>query len=149
MTDIAFHVHVPEKLAYSCRLLRKMHLSGAAVAVTAEPDLLAELDALLWSFSATEFIPHCLASALPETVAVTPIVFAPHLVHLSGRTVLVNLGQGIPEGFEKFERLIEVVSQSPEDLQAGRGRWKEYAGRGHDLKRHDLTSWSAEVVGTQ
>jgi len=149
MTDIAFHVHVPEKLAYSCRLLRKMHLSGAAVAVTAEPDVLAELDALLWNFSTTEFIPHCLATASPETVAVTPIVLASHLVHLPGRTVLLNLGQSIPEEFEKFERLIEVVSQTPEDLQAGRGRWKEYAGRGHDLKRHDLASWSAEVVGTQ
>ena len=149
MTNIAFHVHVPEKLTYSCRLLRKMHLSGATVAVTAEPDLLAELDTLLWSFSVTEFIPHCLASALPETVAVTPIVLASHLVHSSGRTVLLNLGQRIPTGFEKFERLIEVVSQSHEDLQAGRGRWKEYAGRGHDLKRHDLASWSADVVGTQ
>ena len=29
MTEIAFHFNVPDKLAYSCRLLRKAYLSGA------------------------------------------------------------------------------------------------------------------------
>ena len=42
MTEIIFHVNVPDKLAYSCRLLRKAYLSGARVSVTAEPDVLAE-----------------------------------------------------------------------------------------------------------
>ena len=149
MTEIAFHFNMPEKLTYSCRLLRKMYLSGATVAVTAEPDLLAELDALLWSFSATEFVPHCMASALPETVAVTPIVLATPLAEISARGVLLNIGLRVPEGFEKFERLIEVVSQAPDDVQAGRGRWREYAGRGYDLKRHDLVSRSSGVLGTQ
>jgi hypothetical protein len=37
MTEIAFHFNVPDKLAYSCRLLRKAYLSGARVVVTGEP----------------------------------------------------------------------------------------------------------------
>ena len=149
MTEIAFHFNMPDKLAYSCRLLRKIYLSGSTVAVTAEPDLLAELDMLLWSFSATEFVPHCMADALPETVVATPVVLVAPLAGNFARGVLLNLGLGIPEGFEKFGRLIEVVSQSSDDVQAGRGRWRDYAGRGYDLKRHDLASRIAFGAGTE
>lgn len=138
MTEIAFHFNVPDKLAYSCRLLRKAYLSGARVAVTAEPDVLAELDALLWRFSAAEFIPHCTASAPAATLAATPILLAESLANCPHHEVLVNLGQGIPAGFEGFERCIEVVAQGPEDIKDGRGRWKHYVARGYVLTRHDL-----------
>lgn len=143
MTEIAFHFNVLDKMSYCCRLLRKIYLSGATVAVNAEPDLLVELDMLLWKLSATEFVPHCLTTALPDTVAATPIVLAAPFPGARVRDVLLNLGDSVPDGFEKFERLIEVVSQSPDDLQAGRRRWRHYAGHGHDLKKHDLTSRAA------
>lgn len=143
MTDIAFHFNMPDKLAYSCRLLRKIYLSGATVAVTAEPALLEELDTLLWNFSPTEFVPHCRASAPPEILAVTPVVMGVANEGAAVRDVLLNLGAGMPEGFESFARLIEVVSQSPDDLQVGRSRWKDYAARGYDLKRHDLAGRAA------
>jgi len=61
--------------------------------------------------------------------------------------VLLNLGARIPEGFENFARLIEVVSQSSDDLHSGRSRWKDYAARGYDLKRHDLASRAAGEAG--
>ena len=138
MTEIAFHFNVPDKLAYSCRLLRKAYLSGVRVAVTAEPEVLAELDALLWSFSSTEFVPHCTASASVVTMALTPIVLAESLAGGSHHEVLVNLGQSIPAGFEGFERCIEVVALPPEDIKAGRGRWKHYVARGYSLVRHDI-----------
>lgn len=139
MTEIAFHFNVPDKLAYSCRLLRKAYLSGARVAVTAEPDVLAELDALLWGFSATEFVPHCTTSASLITMTATPIVLVESLAGCLHHEVLVNLGQAIPAGFEGFERCIEMVALPPEDVMAGRGRWKHYVARGYSLVRHDLS----------
>lgn len=138
MTEIAFHFNVVDKLAYSCRLLRKIHLSGATVAVTAEPELLADLDKLLWDFSATEFVPHCGTAALQATLAATPVVLAASLSDCPARAIVVNLGQNVPGGFEGFDRLIELVSLSPADVQAGRDRWRHYAARGYDLKKHDL-----------
>ena len=147
MTDIAFHFNAPDKLSYSWRLLRKIYLSGATVAVTAEPEVLAELDTLLWSFAAAEFIPHCMAGAPPQTVAVTPIFLAAALDGTSARAVLVNLGAGVPDGFEKFDRLIEVVSLSSDDLQAGRLRWKDYAARGYRSKMYDLADRAERGAG--
>jgi DNA polymerase III subunit chi len=138
MTDIAFHFNVPDKLAYSCRLLRKAYLSGARVGVTAAPEVLAELDAMLWQFSPTEFVPHCTDRASASTLAVTPILLAESLADFPHHDVLVNLGLAIPAGFEGFERCIEVVALPPEDVHAGRVRWKHYVARGYALTRHDL-----------
>lgn len=143
MTEIAFHFNMPDKLAYSCRLLRKIYLSGAKAAVTGEPALLEAFDALLWSFSATEFVPHCGPMALPATLATTPIVLTASPAECSQFGVLVNLGQVVPARFEGFERFIEVVSIVSDDAQAGRSRWKHYAGRGYTLLRHDLANRSS------
>ncbi|MEO5660536.1 MAG: DNA polymerase III subunit chi [Polaromonas sp.] len=145
MTEIAFHFNVPDKLAYSCRLLRKAYLTGASIAVTAEPEVLAELDLLLWSFSTVEFVPHCSSSASVTTLAATPVVLTASLADCSYHEVLVNLGQGIPAGFEGFERLIELVALSPDDVMGGRNRWKHYSARGYDLKRHDIAQTGARA----
>jgi DNA polymerase-3 subunit chi len=146
MTDIAFHFNTPDKLAYGCRLLRKIYLSGAKVAVTAEAAVLAELDTLLWTFSAADFVPHCTSEAPSATLARTPVVLAASPSRHTQHAILVNLGHGLPAGFEGFERLIEVVSLSPEDAQAGRSRWKHYAAHGYALKRHDLAHRAAGVA---
>ena len=138
MTEIIFHVNVPDKLAYSCRLLRKAYLSGARVAVTAEPQVLTKLDQLLWSFSPPEFLPHCLtAGASASALALTPMLLAESLTACTHHDVLVNLGQDIPGEFEGFERFIELVGQDNDDVLAGRKRWKHYAKRGYALKKHD------------
>jgi len=136
MTEITFHVNTPDKVGYACRLLRKAWGAGSRVAVTGDPAVLRDLDVTLWTFSALDFIPHCYDAPEPLR-ARTPIVLvdtprtAPHL------DVLLNLGPEVPDGFERFERLIEVVSSEQDDLQQGRRRWKHYAGRGYAMTRHD------------
>ena len=64
MTEVAFHFNVPDKLGYACRLLRKAYAAGGPVGVVAPADTLDALNTQLWSFSALDFIPHCLATAL-------------------------------------------------------------------------------------
>lgn len=137
MTEIEFHVNVPDKLLYSCRLLRKACLSGAKVVVTADGGTLDALDHLLWSFSPTEFVPHCRTDASQDSLAATPVLLAESLTACPQHCVLVNLGQGIPVGFEPFERFIEVVARAEDDLRAGRSRWKHYAMRGYALTKHE------------
>jgi DNA polymerase III subunit chi len=140
MTEIAFHFNVSDKLMYGCRLLRKAYLSGANVVVTAEPEILAELDELLWSFSPADFVPHCRASAPENSLAGAPVLLVQSLAAGPEYGVLVNLGRGTPDGFERFERVIEVVTQADDDRLAARGRWKYYTDRGYAMKRYDLTS---------
>lgn len=144
MTEVAFHFNVPDKLGYACRLVRKASASGAKVVVTGEAGLLEALDAQLWTFSATDFIPHCHAAAAPaQVLAASPVVLADSPRGTPHHEVLVNLGAGVPEGFERFDRLIEVVAGEDPDRQQARARWKHYKDRGYALKTHDLAGKEA------
>jgi DNA polymerase III subunit chi len=67
-----------------------------------------------------------------------PIWLCSSAVQGHGRQVLVNLSQKVPEGFDAYERVIEVVSQEDTDRQSARLRWKYYSEGGYDIVRHDL-----------
>lgn len=138
MTEVAFHFNAPDKLGYACRLLRKAVGAGAKVVVTGDSALLAALDQALWTFSALEFIPHCRDTGVPAAVlAASPVVLTEAVRGAPHHQVLVNLGAAVPEGFEAFERLIEVVTQDETDRSQARERWKHYATRGYAITRHD------------
>jgi DNA polymerase III subunit chi len=139
MTDVEFHFNAPEKVGYACRLLRKAVAKGARVAVTGEAGTLTDLDLALWTFSPLEFVPHCRQEAASAAVlAASPVVLAASPAAAPHHQVLVNLGDPVPEGFERFERLIEVVTLDDEDRQQARRRWKHYADRGYAITRRDL-----------
>ena len=139
MTDVAFHFNAPDRLAYCCRLLRKAVAGKARVVVTGLPDTLAQLDELLWTFSPTDFVPHCQIDSEAQVLAASPVVLAPSIGAAPHHQVLINLGASVPDGFERFERVIEVVGLEDEERQLARARWKHYTERGHAITRHDLT----------
>ena len=144
MTEVAFHFNAPDRLGYACRLLRKATAAGARVVVTGEPVVLRELDQALWTFAPLEFVPHCYGVAAGQAVADrSPVVLADEPASAAHQQVLVNLGRPVPAGFERFERLIEVVTGDDADRQGARLRWKHYADRGYAITRHDLASREA------
>lgn len=144
MTGVEFHVNAADKVAFACRLLRKAVGKGAKVVVTGEPTLLRELDTALWTFSPLEFIPHCYGEAGgAAVVAASPVVLADSARSAPHQQVLVNLGPQVPDGFERYERLIEIVGTDEDDLQRGRQRWKHYADRGYALMKHDPSAKEA------
>jgi len=138
MTEVAFHFNAPDKVAYACRLLRKAGSSGARVVVTAGAQTLQQLDAALWTFSPVDFVPHCLQTSAAELLAASPVILAEAVQSTPHQQVLLNLGSEVPAGFERFERLIEVVGVDDADRQVARQRWKHYADRGYAIVRHDL-----------
>jgi DNA polymerase-3 subunit chi len=100
--------------------------------------VLGELDVALWTFSALDFIPHCRDGSAPGSVlAASPVVLADSARSAPHHDVLVNLGDAVPDGFEGFERLIEVVTGDEADRAQARRRWKHYAARGYAITRHD------------
>ena len=141
MTEVAFHFNVPDKWDYVCRLLRKSAARGSLVTVTGEAASLRQVDGQLWSLSPTDFIPHCDAgSADAATLAASPVVFCASPELSPHHEVLLNLGAGVPPGFERFDRLIEVVGGTDEDRAQSRRRWKHYQDRGYAIRRHDIAA---------
>ena len=140
MTEIPFHFNVADKLLYACRLLRKAYASGAQVAVTAEPEVLGELDQLLWSFSASDFVPHCRMGPVSEFLARSPVLLVDSSATCPHHGVLINLGLQVPSEFDRFERIIEVVTQGHDERLAARVRWKHYADSGYSPQKHDVAA---------
>lgn len=139
VTEVAFHFNAPDRVAYACRLLRKAVSSGAKIVVTGLPDTLRQLDTALWTFSPTDFVPHCHLESEAWIVAASPVILVASTESVPHQQVLLNLGNLVLEDFDRFERVIEVVGLDDEDRQGARGRWKHYADRGYAITRHDLT----------
>lgn len=128
--SVEFHTGVEDPLGFACRLLRKAYRSGARVAVTAPPTLLAALDQALWTFSPQEFVPHVRMPGAHDLAAKTPIWLVADASVARGQPVLVNLGAEAVGQADAFERIIEIVGTDADARDAGRARWRHYEAWG-------------------
>ena len=139
MTQIAFHFGAVDKMYYTCRLLRKASGTGARVLVLAQPPVCNHLDEALWGISGTDFVTHCQLPAPDSVLQRSSVVLSggdvPQDVAFD---VMLNLGTSVPQGFDSFGRVIEVVSLDETDRQHARQRWKTYTELGYTIERHDL-----------
>ena len=152
MARIDFHSNVGDKLDYVCRLTRKIWSSTAEgqpvrpIVIVANKAELKRLDELLWTFSKTDFLPHCFIDH--ETAAETPIVLTEDcavnsLQAIPHADILIQLGQVMPSDItalvERFPRIVEVVTTHEAERLAGRNRFKTYRDLGHELHNFDQT----------
>lgn len=133
MTRIDFHSNVPDKLAYACRLVRKAFAANnRVVLMTDDAAQLAALDALMWTFSATDYLPHVAAG--DALAASTPIILADSDdTELPDYELLVNLSRRMPARLGQFARMIEVISSDEVDAAAGRQRYVAYKQQDYPL----------------
>ena len=145
MTEIAFHFGAPDRLAYTCRLLRKASATGARLLVRSSAQMVGELDKALWNLGPVDFITHCEATAPASLKARSAVLLqsADEPLH-AGLPILVNLSEDVPQGFEQFQRVIEVVSTDEQDRNLARRRWKRYTELGYTITRHDLATRAGE-----
>lgn len=133
MTRIDFHTNVPDKIAYACRLVRKARSAQhKVVLMTDDAAQLAELDEAMWTFSATDFLPHVAAS---DALAMqTPVLLTDNdAAELPHRELLINLSRRTPATLDQFARVIEIISSDEEDAAAGRKRYSAYKQQAYPL----------------
>ncbi|QWE11880.1 DNA polymerase III subunit chi [Polynucleobacter sp. AP-Titi-500A-B4] len=150
MARIDFHSNVSDKLEYACRLTRKIWSATQEgelvrhIVIVGEKADLKKLDDLLWSFSGTDFLPHCYIE--DEAAAETPIVLtdnfaSPSLNAIPHADVMIHLGmrmpQDVPALVGRFPRIVEVVTVNEAERLAGRERFKAYRELGHELYNFD------------
>ncbi len=143
MTEVSFHFNVPDRFGYACRLLRKAVRHGAKVVVSAPEPVLTQFDRQLWVFEPLDFVPHLHAKSgrpVAPRLQHTPVWLAAEVAEAPHQDVLLNLGDETVAGFERFARVIELVSRDGPDRVGGRARWKHYADRGYAISRHDVAT---------
>ena len=86
-----------------------------------------------------EFLAHAVQGDDAELFALAPVVLVEAAQFSTHREVLLNLGLEMPQGFESFSKVVEVVSSFDEqDRALARGRWRSYQSAGHAIERFDL-----------
>ena len=143
MTNISFHFNVTDTHHYVCRLVKKAWQQEKPVLVVGEQAWLEELDGALWTFSDVDFIPHAFVGEETDEVSDEKVTIwlatVDQINTLAERHAgfLIYLGDAQPVGFERFERLIEIVPQIEAAKVAARKRWSHYKQRGYPLTHHD------------
>jgi DNA polymerase-3 subunit chi len=150
MARIDFHSNVSDKLEYACRLTRKIWSATPVgepvrhIVMVGEKADLKKLDELLWTFSATDFLPHCFIddeAAIESPILLTEDFLSPALAHLPHADVMIHLGMRMPPDvaalLERFPRIVEVVTVNEAERLAGRERYKAYRDLGHELHNFD------------
>jgi len=138
MTHIDFYIlageqaHGREKLA--CRLAEKVYKLGHRLYIhTGDAAHSRLLDELLWTFRSGSFVPHELRDddESPVRIGHDPEQAAP-------AEVLINLAPQVPLFFSQYERVAEIIDQSPAHKDSGRERYRFYRDRGYTLKTHNI-----------
>lgn len=136
-TQIDFYLlggsDIAQRALFACRLTEKAFKLGHRVHLHMEDESAAtELDALLWSFQPTAFVPHTLGSDTPSDVVVDWRAPA------GDGDLLINLTLTVPTFFTRFKRVAEIVVDSDALQRPLRSNFRVYRDRGLTPTTHDL-----------
>ena len=144
MTQVAFHIGIEDRVAYCCRLVRKVLASGAQALILGDAAMLRRMDAVLWAEEAAGFTPHAMADAPAAITARSPVLLAAQVpTDLARQSVLINMTDQLPDDPHARERVIELVSADEQAIQDARERWKSYKQRGFSLVNHAVRQRTA------
>lgn len=140
-TRVDFAFGATDRLVKACEVTRKQVAAGRRLLVyTKNPTRMAKFDRLLWQFDAAAFVPH-VASDDP-LAGVTPVLMesADPSAELGATGMwLLNLDTECPANATHYERVLEIVSEHPDDKAAARQRWRTYQELGFDVRAHDIS----------
>jgi DNA polymerase-3 subunit chi len=123
---------------FACRLAEKAYLGDLKIGIV--HDKLSDaraLDELLWTFNERSFVPHglCVDDGYDSAAPV-------HVGFDAGRLppvdLLVNLADRMPQGFDRFARIAEIIDADPERLRLGRERFKSYRDLKFTIESHQI-----------
>ena len=134
-----------QRWACACRLTEKAYLKDLSIVIVS--DTLADaraLDDLLWTFNERSFIPHKLCMDEQSMDPATKVHLAVPPTALPAADLLVNLTARLPERWELYPRIAEIIDADEDRRRLGRERFKSYRDLKVTLETHQLDE-TAEV----
>lgn len=117
-----------------CRLCEKAYDHQKTVCIKTKNKQEAEtLDTLLWTYRDISFLPHSLEPAKSPII----ITYSDSLPTES-YDILLNLTSTAPQGFDRFNRIIEVISGEATERLSARERYRFYRDHQCELQSHQL-----------
>jgi DNA polymerase-3 subunit chi len=125
---------------FVCQLVDKIWHQGYRVYIHTDSLPRAKLlDEILWTFKQDSFIPHDIYHAEEDIDMMSVPVWIGFNEKMGEHTdVLINLTTGIPTLTTSFQRIAEIVEDTPNARQAGRDRYRFYRDKAYTLKTHEI-----------
>jgi len=141
MTRVDFYLlSSPEgnsKALAACRLTQKaFRLKHRIYILTENTDASASLDRLLWTFQPGSFVPHQIQDGAVDPDL--PVLIGHENPPDGFDDVLISLAPEVPEFFDRFNRVAEIVSADETERAGARERFRRYRDRGADVQTHNL-----------
>ena len=142
MTSVVFYSLADRddnaRMRFACRLSRRGLQARLNVYLrTPNPAASENLDQLMWEYPLARFLPHAIAGT-PESRNCRIIIGHEPVTDVENG-LLINLTDSIPEDWQRFERVAEIVI-APSKAE-GRERYKQYRELGCSLEHHDPYDW--------
>lgn len=132
MTQIDCYHDQPDRLTQAVRLATLAWQRRKLITFFIPDPARAEaFDKALWSSDPLSFIPHCHSNSAEADR--TLIIITDNLDAVSQDELLVNLGDDVPPGFARYQRLFEIVSRHDTDKATARERMAFYKDRGYPI----------------
>ena len=132
MTQIDCYHDQPDRLTQAVRLATLAWQRRKPITFFIPDPARAEaFDKALWSSDPLSFIPHCHSNSAEADR--TLIIITDNLDAVSQDELLVNLGDDVPPGFARYQRLFEIVSRHDTDKATARERMAFYKDRGYPI----------------
>lgn len=111
------------------RLAAKAHGAGQRLLIVADAELLASLDAALWTKEAASFLPHGLAGTPHDPDQ--PILLAPEVLAPApnGARLLMLVARPLPPEAEQFDRIFLLFEDGTDAHARARTDWRAAANR--------------------
>lgn len=140
MTEVHFHLHIADVGQHLHGLLQQAR--GRRAALLAQPEQLQALSYGLMASHPSALVPHAWAewSQFEQDAGLLVLVPPDALEAVSPNISdlwLLHPQPEPPAGFERFERLIELVPTDEVSVRLARERWKYYQHRAYPLQHHD------------
>ena len=128
-----------QRSAFACRLTEKAYLKDLRIVIV--NDTLSDaktLDDLLWTFSERSFIPHQIWLDESSVDAATKVHLAVLPATPPSADLLVNLAARLPDRWERYARIAEIIDADEDRRRLGRERFKTYRDLKVALATHQL-----------
>lgn len=120
-----------ERCLFVCKLTEKVYRLGRKILIRTESEQQSRfLDNQLWTFRQQSFIPHTLASNVPQAQTV-PVLLSETEIFSGFEDVLINLHGSMPESVERFRRVVELVDDDETIRQQQRQKYRQYTAMGY------------------
>jgi DNA polymerase-3 subunit chi len=134
-----------QRWTFACRLVEKAFLRDLRVVIASDTESDAKaFDDLLWTFNDRSFVPHKLCADEHALDPLTPVQVCALPLKVPSADLLVNLCSRLPEQWEQFGRVAEIIDSGEECRKLGRERFKTYRDQKVTLETHQLDD-SADV----